>query len=101
MFLRVEDLDDKDRRYTVVSMTPRENTSPEKASLKWCRVISSDPHAAANSKESLCVSADEHQPSCHHRDGLDQFVPDVAFCHVSTRPSGKSHLNDTGSDMLA
>jgi hypothetical protein len=34
MILRVEDLDDKDREYTVVSMTPRENSSPEKASLK-------------------------------------------------------------------
>ena len=34
MVLRVEDLDDKDREYTVVSMTPREDSSPEKASLK-------------------------------------------------------------------
>jgi len=34
MILRVEDLDDKDREYTVVSMTPREASSPEKASLK-------------------------------------------------------------------
>jgi len=34
MILRVEDLDDKDREYTVVSMTPREDSSPEKASLK-------------------------------------------------------------------
>ena len=33
MILRVEDLDDKDRQYTVVSMTPRDD-SPEKASLK-------------------------------------------------------------------
>jgi hypothetical protein len=34
MILRVEGLDDKDREYTVVSMTPREDSSPEKASLK-------------------------------------------------------------------
>jgi hypothetical protein len=34
MILRMEDLDDKDREYTVVSMTPREDSSPEKASLK-------------------------------------------------------------------
>jgi hypothetical protein len=34
MILRVEDLDDKDREYTVVSMTPREDSTPEKASLK-------------------------------------------------------------------
>lgn len=34
MILRVEDLDDKDREYTVVSMTPREDSSPDKASLK-------------------------------------------------------------------
>jgi hypothetical protein len=34
MILRVEDLDDKDREYTVVSMTPREDSSPEKALLK-------------------------------------------------------------------
>ena len=34
MILRVEDLDDKDRQYTVVSMTPRDDASPEKASLK-------------------------------------------------------------------
>src|SRR5246127_4592065 len=34
MILRVEDLDDKDREYNVVSMTPREDSSPEKASLK-------------------------------------------------------------------
>lgn len=34
MILRVEDLDDKDREYTVVSMTPRDDSSPEKASLK-------------------------------------------------------------------
>jgi len=34
MILRVEDLDDKDRQYTVVSMTPRDDSSPEKASLK-------------------------------------------------------------------
>jgi hypothetical protein len=34
MILRVEDLDDKDREYVVVSMTPRDDGSPEKASLK-------------------------------------------------------------------
>jgi hypothetical protein len=34
MILRVEDLDDKDREYVVVSMTPRDDASPEKASLK-------------------------------------------------------------------
>ena len=34
MILRVEDLDDKDREYTVVSMTSRDDSSPEKASLK-------------------------------------------------------------------
>jgi len=34
MILRVEGLDDKDREYTVVSMTPREDSTPEKASLK-------------------------------------------------------------------
>ena len=34
MILRVEDLDGKDREYVVVSMTPREDASPEKASLK-------------------------------------------------------------------
>jgi hypothetical protein len=34
MILRVEDMDDKDRQYTVVSMTPRDDASPEKASLK-------------------------------------------------------------------
>jgi hypothetical protein len=34
MILRVEDLDDKDRDYTVVSMTPRDDSSPEKASLR-------------------------------------------------------------------
>ncbi len=34
MILRVEDLDDKDRQYTVVSMTPRDDSTPEKASLK-------------------------------------------------------------------
>jgi hypothetical protein len=33
MILRVEDLDDKDRQYTVVSMTPREDAS-EKASVR-------------------------------------------------------------------
>lgn len=33
MILRVEDLDNKDREYTVVSMTPREDNS-EKAELK-------------------------------------------------------------------
>ncbi len=34
IILRVEDLDDKDRDYTVVSMTPRDDSSPEKASLR-------------------------------------------------------------------
>ena len=34
MILRVEDLDDKDRPYTVVSMTPREESSTEKASVR-------------------------------------------------------------------
>ena len=34
MILRVEDLDDKDREYTVVSMTPREDPTSEKAALK-------------------------------------------------------------------
>ena len=34
MILRVEDLDDKDREYTVVSMTPREDAGAEKAALK-------------------------------------------------------------------
>jgi len=34
MILRVEDLDDKDREYNVVSMTPREDSSSEKAQLK-------------------------------------------------------------------
>ncbi len=34
MILRVEDLDDKDREYTVVSMTPREDAPSEKAALK-------------------------------------------------------------------
>ncbi len=34
MILRVEDLDDKDREYNVVSMTPREDAGPEKAALK-------------------------------------------------------------------
>ena len=34
MILRVEDLDDKDRQYAVVSMTPREDESSEKAALK-------------------------------------------------------------------
>lgn len=34
MILRVEDLDDKDRQYTVVSMTPRDDASPEKPALK-------------------------------------------------------------------
>src|SRR5437764_9173169 len=34
MILRVEDLDDKDRQYAVVSMTPREDESAEKAALK-------------------------------------------------------------------
>jgi hypothetical protein len=34
MILRVEDLDGKDREYTVVSMTPREDGPSEKAALK-------------------------------------------------------------------
>jgi hypothetical protein len=34
MILRVEDLDNKDREYVVVSMTPRDDASPEKAALK-------------------------------------------------------------------
>jgi hypothetical protein len=34
MILRVEDLDNKDREYVVVSMTPREDSSSEKADLK-------------------------------------------------------------------
>lgn len=34
MVLRVEDLDNKDREYVVVSMTPREESSAEKAALK-------------------------------------------------------------------
>lgn len=34
MILRVEDLDDKDRQYTVVSMTPREDGNSEKASAR-------------------------------------------------------------------
>ncbi len=34
MVLRVEDLDNKDREYVVVSMTPREDGSSEKAALK-------------------------------------------------------------------
>ena len=34
MVLRVEDLDDKDRQYTVVSMTPREDGNTEKASAR-------------------------------------------------------------------
>jgi hypothetical protein len=34
MVLRVEDLDDKDRDYVVVSMTPREESTSEKAALK-------------------------------------------------------------------
>jgi hypothetical protein len=36
LILRVEDLDDKDRQYAVVSMTPREREedSSEKAALK-------------------------------------------------------------------
>ena len=34
MVLRVEDLDNKDRAYVVVSMTPREDSSSEKAALK-------------------------------------------------------------------
>lgn len=34
MILRVEDLDDKDRQYAVVSMTPREEEGSEKTALK-------------------------------------------------------------------
>jgi hypothetical protein len=34
MVLRVEDMDSKDREYIVVSMTPREDSSSEKAALK-------------------------------------------------------------------
>lgn len=34
MILRIEDLDDKDRQYAVVSMTPREEENSEKAALK-------------------------------------------------------------------
>jgi hypothetical protein len=34
MILRVEDMDDKDREYNVVSMTPREDSPSEKAQLK-------------------------------------------------------------------
>jgi hypothetical protein len=34
MVLRVEDLDNKDRQYVVVSMTPREDSSSEKTALK-------------------------------------------------------------------
>lgn len=34
MVLRVEDMDSKDRDYIVVSMTPREDSSSEKAALK-------------------------------------------------------------------
>ena len=34
MILRVEDLDDKDRQYAVVSMTPRDDESSEKTALK-------------------------------------------------------------------
>lgn len=34
MVLRVEDLDNKDREYVVVSMTPRQDGSAEKAALK-------------------------------------------------------------------
>lgn len=34
MILRVEDLDNKDRQYAVVSMTPREDESSEKTALK-------------------------------------------------------------------
>ena len=34
MVLRVEDLDNKDHEYVVVSMTPREDRSSEKATLK-------------------------------------------------------------------
>ena len=34
MVLRVEDMDNKDREYVVVSMTPREDSSSEKAALR-------------------------------------------------------------------
>jgi hypothetical protein len=34
MVLRVEDMDNKDREYIVVSMTPREDSNSEKADLK-------------------------------------------------------------------
>jgi hypothetical protein len=34
LILRVEDLDDKDRQYAVVSMTPREDDDSQKAALK-------------------------------------------------------------------
>lgn len=34
MILRVEDLDNKDREYVVVSMTPREDAGSEKTALK-------------------------------------------------------------------
>jgi hypothetical protein len=34
MILRVEDFDDKDRQYAVVSMTPRDEENSEKAALK-------------------------------------------------------------------
>jgi len=34
MILRVEDLDDKDRQYSVTSMKPRDDAGPDKASLK-------------------------------------------------------------------
>lgn len=34
MVLRVEDMDNKDRDYVVVSMTPREDSTSEKAALK-------------------------------------------------------------------
>ena len=34
MRLRVEDLDNKDREYVVISMIPREDSSSEKAALK-------------------------------------------------------------------
>lgn len=34
MVLRVEDMDNKDRDYLVVSMTPREDSTSEKAALK-------------------------------------------------------------------
>lgn len=34
MVLRVEDMDNKDREYIVVSMTPREDSGSEKAALK-------------------------------------------------------------------